>query len=45
MHVSDEGGTIIPFFRNWVYARHAKVAHSGMLSASWLLDGARGAER
>jgi len=43
--VSDEGGTIIPFFRNWIYARHAKVAHSGMLSASWPLDGARGAER
>jgi peptide/nickel transport system substrate-binding protein len=43
--VSDEGGTIIPFFRNWIYARHAKVAHGGMLSANWPLDGARGAER
>lgn len=43
--VSDEGGTIIPFFRNWLYARRASVAHSGQLSANWPLDGARGAER
>jgi peptide/nickel transport system substrate-binding protein len=43
--VSDEGGTIIPFFRNWIYARRSKVAHSGKLSANWPLDGARGAER
>lgn len=43
--VSDKGGTIIPFFRNWIYARRANVAHGGMLSASWPLDGARGAER
>lgn len=43
--VSDEGGTIIPFFRNWLYARRANVAHSGQLSSSWPLDGARGAER
>jgi len=43
--VSDEGGTIIPFFRNWIYARRANVAHGAALSASWPLDGARGAER
>lgn len=43
--VSDEGGTIIPFFRNWLYARRKTVAHAGQLSASWPLDGARGAER
>lgn len=43
--VSDDGGTIIPFFRNWLYARRANVAHSGQLSSSWPLDGARGAER
>lgn len=43
--VSDEGGTIIPFFRNWLYARRSTVAHSGQLSSSWPLDGARGAER
>jgi peptide/nickel transport system substrate-binding protein len=43
--VSDQGGTIIPFFRNWIYARRSNVAHGPMLSANWPLDGARGAER
>jgi peptide/nickel transport system substrate-binding protein len=41
----NDGGTIIPFFRNWLYARSSKVAHSGVLSGNWPLDGARGAER
>jgi peptide/nickel transport system substrate-binding protein len=41
----DEGSVIIPFFRNWVYARRATVAHGDQLTASWPLDGARGAER
>lgn len=43
--VSDKGGTIIPFFRNWIYARRSNVMHGEKLSASWPLDGARGAER
>ncbi len=43
--LNSDGGTIIPFFRNWIYARSAKVAHSGVLSGNWPLDGARGAER
>jgi peptide/nickel transport system substrate-binding protein len=43
--VSDKGGTIIPFFRNWIYARRSNVMHGDKLSASWPLDGARGAER
>ncbi|MEM7225323.1 MAG: ABC transporter substrate-binding protein [Pseudomonadota bacterium] len=41
----DDGGTIIPFFRNYVYARRANVAHADKLSGNWALDGARGAER
>jgi len=41
----DEGSVIVPFFRNWVYARRAEVAHDDQLTASWPLDGARGAER
>lgn len=41
----DEGSVVIPFFRNWIYARRANVAHEEQLSASWPLDGARGAER
>ena len=43
--VSDDGGSIIPFFRNWLFARRANVAHADQMSASWPLDGARGAER
>lgn len=41
----NEGSVIIPFFRNWIYARRSNVNHDGSLSASWPLDGARGAER
>jgi peptide/nickel transport system substrate-binding protein len=41
----DEGSVILPFFRNWIYARRAKVAHGEKLTANWPLDGARGAER
>ena len=41
----DDGSVIIPFFRNWIYARRANVQHSGVLTSSWPLDGARGAER
>ncbi|MGH6880761.1 ABC transporter substrate-binding protein [Hypericibacter sp.] len=41
----DDGSVIIPFFRNWIYARRANVAHDTALTANWPLDGARGAER
>jgi len=41
----DKGSVIIPFFRNWIYARRANVQHGGALTSSWPLDGARGAER
>ncbi|WP_421856484.1 ABC transporter substrate-binding protein [Oricola sp.] len=41
----DDGGTLIPFFRNFVYARSKKVQHSGSLAASWELDGCRAASR
>ncbi|MEM7170390.1 MAG: ABC transporter substrate-binding protein [Pseudomonadota bacterium] len=41
----DEGGTIIPFFRNYVYARRADIQHDEAVSGNWALDGARGAER
>jgi peptide/nickel transport system substrate-binding protein len=43
--VHDDGPVIFPFFRNWIYARRANVAHDAMLTSSWPLDGARGAER
>lgn len=42
---SDDGGTVLPFFANFVYARNKKVAHSGSLSSSWECDGARSCHR
>ncbi len=41
----DEGGTIIPLFVNFVYARNKKVQHGPSLASSWELDGARGTHR
>jgi len=41
----DEGGTIIPLFVNYVYARRNNLRHSGSLAASWECDGARSAHR
>jgi peptide/nickel transport system substrate-binding protein len=41
----DDGGTVIPFFANFVYARNKKVQHGPNLAASWELDGARGYQR
>ncbi|MEO1398811.1 MAG: ABC transporter substrate-binding protein, partial [Pseudomonadota bacterium] len=39
----DDGGTIIPYFPNFVYARRKNVRHIGQLAASWHMDGARAA--
>lgn len=41
----DDGGTIIPMFTNFVYARRSNVKHGEQLAASWQCDGARGASR
>ncbi len=41
----DDGGTIIPIFVNFVYARNKKVQHGSSLAASWENDGARSAHR
>ncbi|WP_169567521.1 ABC transporter substrate-binding protein [Sneathiella limimaris] len=41
----DDGGTIIPMFTNFVYARRKNVAHGENLSGAWQVDGARGASR
>jgi peptide/nickel transport system substrate-binding protein len=41
----DDGGTIIPFFNNFVYARNDNVKHTGALAASWECDGARAPSR
>ena len=41
----DEGGTIVPMFRNFVYAARTNVMHDDKLSGNWGLDGSRGTER
>ena len=41
----DDGGTVIPFFPNFVYARNKNVKHGPNLAASWQMDGARAASR
>jgi peptide/nickel transport system substrate-binding protein len=45
MLMRDDGGTIIPFFNNFVYARRSNVQRGERLAASWELDGARGPSR
>lgn len=42
---TNEGGSVIPAYRNRVYAHHKSVGHSENLTANWELDGARSAER
>jgi peptide/nickel transport system substrate-binding protein len=45
MLARDDGGTVIPFFPNFVTARRANVEHTDEIAASWQLDGARAASR
>jgi len=41
----DDGGTIVPFFRNRTSARRDTVMHEDSIAAVWELDGARGYHR
>lgn len=41
----NDGGTIIPMFTNFVYARRKNVKHGPDLAASWQCDGARAVSR
>lgn len=43
--VRDEGGAIVPFFHNYVYARANRVQHGPSLGTTWALDGHKSAER
>jgi peptide/nickel transport system substrate-binding protein len=45
MLARDDGGTVIPFFNNFVYAARANVGTPDQLAASWESDGARAASR
>ncbi|MCB9944647.1 MAG: ABC transporter substrate-binding protein [Geminicoccaceae bacterium] len=41
----DDGGAIVPFFRNRVYARRSNLLHGPNLAGNWELDGARSFQR
>ena len=45
MIARDDGGSVIPFFPNFVYAHRKNVKHGKNLAASWHMDGARAASR
>ncbi len=41
----DDGGTVMPIFRNRVMARSNKVMHEENIASNWELDGARAYQR
>jgi peptide/nickel transport system substrate-binding protein len=41
----DDGGTIVPFFRNRVFARRSNVLHGPNMAGNWEMDGARSYQR
>lgn len=43
--VRDDGGTIVPFFRNYIWATAPHVRHTANVSGEWTLDGMRAPER
>jgi len=45
MIARDDGGTVIPFFNNFVYGARANVGTPEKLAASWENDGGRAASR
>ena len=45
MLARDDGGTVIPYFPNFVYGRRSNVKHVGQLSPAWQMDGYRHASR
>lgn len=43
--VSDEGGTVIPVFNNYIHALSNDIAHEAQMGANWENDGQRYMER
>ena len=43
--VRNDGGTVVPFFRNRTSARRDNVMHADSIASIWELDGARGYHR
>ena len=42
---ADDGGTVLPFFPNSVYARRSNVMHHENLSGAWAMDGGHATSR
>jgi len=43
--VRDDAGTIVPFFRNYIWGTGTNVRHTANVSGEWTLDGMRAPER
>jgi peptide/nickel transport system substrate-binding protein len=43
--VSNDGGTVVPFFASYVFARRDNLLHDDNMAANWDLDGERATER
>jgi len=43
--LSDEGGAVIPFFRNLAYGRRKEIARGEEIASNWDLDGMKAPER
>jgi len=42
---SDEGGTVVPVFNNYIFATSNKIAHEKQMAANWANDGHKWSER
>ncbi|MEI4194217.1 ABC transporter substrate-binding protein [Roseovarius sp. E0-M6] len=45
MLARNDGGTVIPYFPNFIYGRRSNVKHIGKLAPAWQMDGYRYASR
>lgn len=43
--IHDEGSTVVPFFKNHVFAHRKNIMNSGTMSGNWQMDGHKAMER
>lgn len=43
--VSDDGGTVVPMFADWVFATNERIGHPEQMASNWDVDGERWMER
>ena len=43
--VSNQGGTVVPMFADWVFATNDRIGHPEQLASNWDVDGERWMER